>query len=61
MLEKVEVMGLVERRMRIVIIRCRYDAKTSSIRFIKKNDDKIRKTNVIPVNTDRSGFIVANH
>jgi len=43
------------------MIRCRYDAKTSTFHFIKKNDDKIRKTNVIPLNTDRSGFIVIDH
>jgi hypothetical protein len=56
-----EVMGQVERGMSIVAIRCRYDAKTSRNHFIKKNDDEIRKTNVSPVNTDRSGFIVINH
>jgi len=44
-----------------VMIRCRYDAKTSTINFIKKNDDKIRKTKFILVNTDRGGFIVINH
>jgi hypothetical protein len=43
------------------MIRCRYDAKTSAIHFMKKSDDKIRNTNVIPVNTDRGGFIVINH
>jgi len=47
--------------MSIVMIRCHYDAKTSTVHFIKKNSDKIRKTNVIPVNTDRNGFIVINH
>jgi len=51
----------VDRGMGIVMIRCCYDAKTSSVLFIKKNDDKIRKTDVIPVNTDRGGFIVINH
>ena len=47
--------------MSIVMITCRYDAKTSTVHFIKKNDDKIRKTNVIPANTDSGGFIVSNY
>jgi len=47
--------------MSIVMIRCRYDTKTSTVHFIKKNDDKIRKTNVISVNTDRGSFIVIKH
>jgi len=47
--------------MSIVMIRCRYDAKTSTVHFIKKNDDKIRMTKIISVNTDRRGFIVINH
>jgi hypothetical protein len=50
----------VDRGMSIMMIRCHYDAKTSTIHFIKKNDVKIRKTNVIPVNTDRGGFLVIN-
>jgi len=47
--------------MSIIMIRCCYDAKTSTVHFIKKNDDKIRKTNVIPVNTDKGDFIVIKH
>jgi hypothetical protein len=57
MLEKVKV----ERGMSIVMIRCHYDTKTSTVYFIRKNYDRIRKTNVIPVNTNRNGFIVINH
>jgi len=47
--------------MSTVMTRCHYDAKTSTVHFIKKNYDKIRKTNFIPVNTDTNGFIVINH
>ena len=47
--------------MNILVVRCYYDVKTSMINFIKKNDDKIRKTNTIPVNTDTNGFMVINH
>jgi hypothetical protein len=47
--------------MSILVVRCHYDVKISMIHFIKKYDDKIRKINSIPVNTDSSGFMVINH